>query len=699
MKLFYTLLFFFLFQTSFATTYYISPRGNNLTGNGSIQNPWQTLYHATAIVQRAGDIIHVTAGTYVETLQCALAVGVHLEGEGAASVLKSTLAEDWKALLTASSDEGTNGNQHISHLTFDGQDLTGFWAIYVGGRSNVSVHDCVVMNFKDRGIIFEGRSGGYNTEPSIYARGNSFYNNTVNNCAAYNTPLGIYGRGCLNIGGQQGMLIYNNNITQNSRPEGYNGWPIKANDDGFLKGCKIYNNTLTKIALGNPNGITGWDFAIELFNVSGLEIYNNRITGSVDLNHQLKGDYSYSAYIHDNIIAQPKLQPQTENGIILEFGTEAAIIERNHFKNIGVIVYFTPRDGSIVNNVTIKNNLCENIGVANGSHQGFAIRFGEEGNHLFFLEDLIIDSNKFLGSAAQKPYWGIGILGVSLANNIKIQHNSFTNFSAGYLTANPASVIDTMIVDNNILSGNGYNNKAAFIAGEPKYFVHKNNTASNGIIFSLANLKMNIIRPLYYGIKNISLLELIAVCAAIFAIWFCRKENIYFYPLWLIAVAGGTFLSFDEGFMAKGILGFYFVLISAYGWHLWSKRDKRKHRIVRVTASGKKELLLQFLLFAIIYAVLFICLSYFKNDFGNGIITWADALVFSAACNALWLTVNKKVESWYWWIAACTLSIPLYFVKHFVVSSAYYGIILIFLLGGLYEWKKRSRARKKVGKD
>jgi len=147
-----------------------------------------------------------------------------------------------------------------------------------------------------------------------------FYNNTLTNCAKYEG----YGRGCLDIGGQEGMLIYNNTISQTGRPSGTNGWPIKYANDGYLRGVKIYNNKIIKQAF---DGIT-WDFALELFNVSGLEIYNNVISGSIDLNHQNKDDYPYSVYIHDNIIGPYKMQPYLENGIIFEYNTETAIIEK-----------------------------------------------------------------------------------------------------------------------------------------------------------------------------------------------------------------------------------------------------------------------------------------------------------------------------------------------------------------------------------
>jgi hypothetical protein len=62
------------------TTYYIDPGGNDGTGTGTIGNPWKSLYKACNSVSGSGDIIHVNAGTYTETNQCALDVNVSIEG-------------------------------------------------------------------------------------------------------------------------------------------------------------------------------------------------------------------------------------------------------------------------------------------------------------------------------------------------------------------------------------------------------------------------------------------------------------------------------------------------------------------------------------------------------------------------------------------------------------------------------------------
>ncbi len=688
MRFLYSFIVLFIVEYSFATTYYISTKGNDETGNGSTSNPWKTLNKATTTVKNTGDIIYVTAGIYTEIIRCTLAPGVSIEGDGVTSVIKSTLAEPYAAIIIARSDEGTNGNQHISNVKIDGSNRNTSWGIEIRGRSNVTVYNCIITDFDDTGIFWGGRNDNETEPPVIYATGNSFYNNILTNCAKYDG----YGRGCLAVGGQQGMLVYNNTISQTGRAKGTNGWPVKYCNEGFLKGCKIYNN---KIIKQSYDGIS-WDFALELFNVSGLEIYNNTIIGSIDLNHQKKGNYPYSIYIHDNIIGPPTIQLKMENGIILEYDTETGIIEKNTCRNLGVIVFFAPRYGSVISDVSIKNNFCDNIGVADGSHKGFAIAFGSDGTNLYTIENFLIDSNKFIASPLQKTYWGIGLSGAAKASNVKIINNTITGFSAGAISVNPAYAIDTMVIEKNIFSKNGYGNKPSFTNGNPTHYSYKSNAETNGSVFTFINLKMNIVKPFYIGLKNTSMLEFIAVLAGIISVWFSRKENIYVYPTGLLNTIIYIFLSFDQGLLGEATVNFYYTIMSIYGWLLWNKRDKKKHRVLRVTSSTKKEWLTHFAFFTAFFIVIFFALSFLKNNFYPGVIPWADAFASATAFTGMWLMTKKKVESWYWWIATNLTSIPLYFVKNFMFTAVYYGVLLMMAIFGLYEWKKRSLRKRKM---
>ena len=706
MKLLHTLLLFLFFQYSYAATFYISPNGSNENGDGSINNPWKTLYRATTVVSNVGDIIHVNAGIYMETQQCLLAVGVSIEGEGITSVIKSTLTADWAEILQLhSATEGTNGNQHIRYLKFDGQNLSTYWGIRIGGRSNVEVDHITMVDFKASGIFFDGRIDNTEGPPAIYAIGNSFHDNIVNNCSAYNLSTGEYPRGALNIGGQDGMLIYNNTITQNQRPDGYNGFLIKYSLGGYLKGLKIYNNVITKIPFaGSFGGDHGWDFSIELWHcMGGLEIYRNTFQGALDLVHVAKHNYAFGAWVHENNISQPIINSHYETGILFEKGVESALVENNTVNNCssGVQVYceyFENIDlgGEIdinynpVIDLTIRNNKFTNISIYNG--YGILIESGQgiESD----MHDVFIYNNTMTASEKGKPYWGIAILGVSKAKNIQIHNNTIKNFRAACIKIDPASLIDSLAINDNILTGNGYGNQPAFNIGKPQNYVLKNNIKSNSVIFSYSNIKMNIVRPLYYSIVTTGVLQFIAFFSGIFFLLFCRKENIYIFPVGLTLAAINILLSFDQDLFGEIGVSFYFIVTSIYGWFLWSKRDKRKHRIIRISSSTKRELVLQTGFFIASFIVIFICHIYFRKEFLIDAMPWANSFVTAAAFTGMWLITKKKIESWYWWVATSIASVLLYFFMNYILISSYFCFLLIFIVAGLYKWKKRLKRNK-----
>lgn len=127
---------------------------------------------------------------------------------------------------------------------------------------------------------------------------------------------------------------------------------------------------------------------------------------------------------------------------------------------------------------------------------------------------------------------------------------------------------------------------------------------------------------------------------------------------------------------------------------MWYKKDAQKKTVLHISFSGKKEWLQQIAFFLFFYITIFIALSWFKKGFFPGAIPWADAFASATAFTGMWLMTKKKVESWYWWIATNIASIPLYFVKHYVFTSVYYLVLLIFAFWGLAEWKKRVNMNK-----
>ena len=298
-KLISIILFFVFTLTANAADYYIATAANGGSNgnNGSIGSPWLTLTYACAHATTSGDIIHVTAGTYTETAQSLLAIGVSIVGEGVTSIINSTVAGT-AYTIRAYSSPVANGNQSISYIKMTGSNYVAYGAIQIYQRSNVSVHHCTFENFGYYGVDFMVWHADSYTAPVTLATGNTFYDNILTNCGSYKPGDS---KSAIHMEGQDGLLIYNNNVLIDY-PDHENGNPIGA-VAGYNRNVKIYNNVLDKVFVA---GTTNWDFAIEMWSCKGgVEIYNNTIWGGIDIGGRIneKGSSTYSVWVHDNDIA------------------------------------------------------------------------------------------------------------------------------------------------------------------------------------------------------------------------------------------------------------------------------------------------------------------------------------------------------------------------------------------------------------
>lgn len=457
MKKIFSILLLLSSFTASATRWHIATTGNDATGNGTAGNPWLTLNKACTTVTTAGDTIYVNAGTYTETVVCNLAVGVHLMGAGQwVSILRSTVTTTFTPMLFLSSAEGTAGNQTISHLRFEGQ-LTTQFGILVSGRSNVEIHHCRFYDFFDVGVAFRGRTdfadgAPHFGAPTIYSNNNSFHDNYMWNCANIDDS---YGRGCLEIGGQTNILVYNDTIIQTARATGFNGYCIKNINQGWIRGIKVFNSYLevNPFHCSSNGGCNNrWDFAFELSDVQGLEFYNNRVLGSCDQNFQTRGSFPNSVYYHDNEFGWPSLNANPTWGIILEYSTSDAKFERNTFRNVTIPFWFIPRSGDTLHRDTIRNNLAYGMGTS-GGYDGRAIKQqGDYSNNA--ANGWVIDNNTFVGRTGGQGTFGIDIpLGSTAGvSNNKCRNNIVTNFTVAIHSGGGGNMSNILI--NNNLTNN-----------------------------------------------------------------------------------------------------------------------------------------------------------------------------------------------------------------------------------------------------
>jgi nicotinamide mononucleotide transporter len=199
-----------------------------------------------------------------------------------------------------------------------------------------------------------------------------------------------------------------------------------------------------------------------------------------------------------------------------------------------------------------------------------------------------------------------------------------------------------------------------------------------------------IYRQFLAGIKSTSWLECVAVVSGIASVWLSMVENILVYPTGLASTIIYIYISLRGHLFGEASVNFYYTVMSVIGWIWWARKNEQKQHVLRISYSTPREWLVQLGFFAGSYLLLYTALHYLKIHF-PGAIPWGDAFASSTAYTGMWLMARKKVESWYWWIATNTASIPLYFVKGYVFTSFYYLVLLIMAFGGLVAWMKKAK--------
>lgn len=202
---------------------------------------------------------------------------------------------------------------------------------------------------------------------------------------------------------------------------------------------------------------------------------------------------------------------------------------------------------------------------------------------------------------------------------------------------------------------------------------------------------MSFFESFIQSLHNTTPIEFIAVIFGILSVWFSKRENILVYPVGLVNTIMYIFISIDGHLYGEATVNLYYTIMSIYGWILWSKRDKEHHRLVHISYSNRKEWLQQLLFFSFFFVIIFSALSYLQEHFNPGVLPFPDAFASATAFTGMWLMAKKKIESWYWWIATNTASIPLYYIKGYAFTSVFYFILLIMAISGWIEWNKKFR--------
>lgn len=186
------------------------------------------------------------------------------------------------------------------------------------------------------------------------------------------------------------------------------------------------------------------------------------------------------------------------------------------------------------------------------------------------------------------------------------------------------------------------------------------------------------------GANDVSWAELLGFLTGGLCVALTVRRSIATFP---VGIANSVFflvLFASAQLWADSCLQLLYIGLGFAGWWQWRHGTADEGPLV-VRRAGRGELAA-----CLSFVVVGTAALYFLLTIVHDSAPFLDALTTCLSLAAQWLLNGKRIETWFFWIAADCIYIPLYLSRGLVLTAIVYGLFLVLCVAGLRAW---SRAR------
>lgn len=188
----------------------------------------------------------------------------------------------------------------------------------------------------------------------------------------------------------------------------------------------------------------------------------------------------------------------------------------------------------------------------------------------------------------------------------------------------------------------------------------------------------------YRGYSDIDIvIEAVAVIFGLLSVYYARLVKIAVYPTGIISTALYIYICLNAKLYADMGINAYFMLMSIYGWYVWSKEKPENARDRPIQRLRRDEYPKLIVTLVLIFALLvFVLIQFTDSD-----VPYVDAFTTSLFVVGMYFMARKILEHWWLWIIGDLISVPLYLYKGLGLTSFQYFVFLMIAIQGLREWR------------
>jgi nicotinamide mononucleotide transporter len=177
--------------------------------------------------------------------------------------------------------------------------------------------------------------------------------------------------------------------------------------------------------------------------------------------------------------------------------------------------------------------------------------------------------------------------------------------------------------------------------------------------------------------------EVLGFVTGAITVWLVVRQHLWNWPIGIVNVLLLGLIFMDGGLYADASLQVVYVVLQAYGWWTWLYGGRgRTAQVVHRTSRA------EWVFLAVAGAATTAFLTWLLSAKTDSTVPFWDALTTAISLAATYGQCRKLLESWWLWIAADLIYIPLYAYKDLNLTSALYVIFLLLCVAGLRAWHK-----------
>ncbi|MBA2610652.1 MAG: nicotinamide mononucleotide transporter [Bacteroidetes bacterium] len=179
---------------------------------------------------------------------------------------------------------------------------------------------------------------------------------------------------------------------------------------------------------------------------------------------------------------------------------------------------------------------------------------------------------------------------------------------------------------------------------------------------------------------GIPVLEIIALISGVLGVWLTIKENIWCWPVSIIAVLASVAEFYEQRLFGDMGLQIFYLGAAIYGWYFWNKNKQKKFEVKKTPTKLIPLLMLATLSQTILF--------YFLINFLKGDRALFDATLTACSLTATYMMTKKWVENWLAWVLIDGAYVILYSVKFMWGFACLYLFFTIIAFYGWIKWRR-----------